>query len=90
MTEQAGTAMVLQPLSKKKRANSYKVGVKTKSSKDMWTYNALRFGEEGDAIEYATALHRRWSDVLDYLVADSDDQPNCTFPVPSDRYPVSR
>lgn len=88
MIEKTATALMLPTI--QTRPNSYKVGVKTKSAKEMWTFNALRFGEQTDAIAYAGALHLRWSDVLDYMIADSDDTPNCTYPVPSDRYPVNR
>lgn len=82
------TALALLP--PKPHPTSYRVGVKTKSSKQMWVFNALRFGDKDSAEAYAQSLNIRWSDVLDYLIADSDDTPNCTFPVPSDRYPVPR
>lgn len=69
---------------------SFKVGVKTKHNPDAWVFNGLRFNSKFDAESYASTLSRRWNDVTECFVFDTVDPPNCTLPVPSDRYPVSR
>lgn len=68
--------------------SSYKVGVQT-SKDETWVYNALRFYRQDDAASYARDLLLRWPAVYKTAVHPSEDRPNATFPVPSDRYPVS-
>lgn len=68
---------------------SYKVGVKTKHDK-RFVFNGLRFADPKSAGAYGDDLYRRWSSVVEMTVEESDDPPNATFPVPSDRFGVSR
>lgn len=71
------------------RRNSFKVGVRTKHNPEL-VYNGLRFNTSVEADLYAEQLKRRWPDVTASLVLPSPDMPNCTFPVPNDRFPVKR
>lgn len=71
-------------------ASSFQVGVRVKSDRNNWVYNGLRFQTTDEAAMYAKALVMRWGDAVDYTVEPSTDLPNCTYPVPSDRYPVQR
>src|SRR5258708_28358885 len=66
---------------------SFKVGVKTKTD-TSWVFNALRFGTRKDAEAYAKDLFRRWTAVTEYSVVESGDEPNATFPVPSETFKV--
>ncbi len=67
----------------------FKVGVKVKADSE-WVFNALRFAVWGDADAYARDLLHRWVAIVEVCVQESDDHPNATFPVPSDRYLVNR
>lgn len=80
-----------QPLAVKP-AQSYKVGVKTKHNPEAWAFNGLRFMTPGvgGAQGYASSLMRRWPALIATTVEESDEAPNATYPVPSDRYPVNR
>lgn len=68
---------------------SYCTEVKTKSQ-NKWVRNGLRFVDDESARQYGISLMRRWPDMTDFEVVDCPEPPNCIFPVPSDRYPVSR
>lgn len=85
-----GVATATKVVTHRERPNSYMVGVKTKTNKTIWAYNGLRFAEGVDALAYSRSLLTRWPDLVAYRIVDSDDPPNCTYPVPSDRYPVER
>lgn len=83
----AATKMVLAVVDAK--PVSFKVGVK--SAQDVeWVYNALRFYIWEDANTYARDLLRRWSVIHSVAVHESEERPNATYPVPSDRYQVAR
>lgn len=86
----AGTAIEIVPPSALKKPHSFRVGVKTKTSQAAWVFNGLRFPDQDSAVAYAEALHHRWADVMDYLIEESDEHANCSYPVPSDRYQVPR
>lgn len=84
------TSTAIQTIRKTLLPNSSLVAVRVKGQRDAWVHNGLRFASPDEAAMYAEGLMKRWGDVLDYKVEPSDDAPNCTFPVPSDRYPVVR
>jgi len=69
---------------------SYKVGVCVKTDPLNLAFNGLRFADHGDAVFYGGTLRARWLDVIRFAVVESNDPPNCTLPIPSDRYPVKR
>lgn len=69
---------------------SWKVGVIVKSKPGELVFNALRFGSQGDAVFYGGTLRFRWREVVRVEIQECDEPPNCTLPLPSDRYPVDR
>jgi hypothetical protein len=69
---------------------SFKVGVKTRLSPEAWVFNSLRFRFAEEGISYGVHLEKRWVDVLSTTVERTTDEPNCEYPVPSDRYDVAR
>jgi hypothetical protein len=69
---------------------SFRVGVKAKNGPTHMVYNGLRFSDWDAATSYSHTLRTRWRDVEDVRVEKSTDAPNCSYPVPSDRYPVNR
>jgi hypothetical protein len=71
------------------RHSSYKVSVMVKGAK-QYADNGLRFYTIREAEEYGAQLKRRWPLLSLYRIFPSEDQPNCVFPMPSDRYNVSR
>lgn len=68
---------------------SHKVGIRLKGE-TAWTYNALRFSNEGEALAYADDLMKRWTLVRQVEVHRSEDEPNATFPVPDSTYHIPR
>lgn len=68
--------------------HSHKVGVKTIRDEE-WVHNGLRFYAIEDANAYAKDLLRRWPAIHSVAVLNSDDRPNASYPVPSDRYPIA-
>ncbi len=68
---------------------SFKVGIKTREDRE-WVFNGLRFLREADAKAYAANLLMRWTAVTDVTVVQSTDASNAEYPVPSDRYRVTR
>lgn len=68
---------------------SFMVSVRVKGTATM-VNNGLRFADVMDADRYGADLALRWPAVTRHDVIPSDDPPNCTYPVPSDRYPVNR
>lgn len=76
--------------STKQTAKSFKVAVKTKTDRDGWAYNGLRFPSEASAGRYAKDLETRWSLVITTDIQVCDEPPNANYPVPSDRYLVDR
>lgn len=73
----------------KPKPKSFVVAVKVKTSHE-WVHNGLRFDTDEEAASYARDLTLRWGAMVDYKIDPSDDLPNCTYPVPSDRYLVNR
>lgn len=65
---------------------SYRVAVKTRADKTKWVYNQLRFARALDAAHYGAGLKRRWPDVVEVDIQPTNEPPNATYPVPSDRY----
>ena len=70
---------------------SFKVGIITKKmTAGSWAFNALRFASREDSEPYSQALFGRWDRIKSCTIEESDDKPNATYPVPSDRYKVER
>lgn len=69
---------------------SYSVAIRVKSEPMKYSTNGLRFDTHGNAVIYAADLRTRWLEVIGWTIATSSDPPNCTYPVPSDRYQVQR
>lgn len=82
--------MVEERIKKLNTSSSYLVAVQTKDNGNAWARNALRFEREADAKAYGEHLKLRWTAVTAVYIDTSDDHPNATFPVPSDRYLVLR
>jgi hypothetical protein len=73
------------------RKMSFKVGIITRQMTDgSWAFNALRFSRREDAERYSQDLFSRWNQVKSCTIEECDDDPNATYPVPSDRYEVER
>lgn len=70
------------------KCKSFKVGVRTKSGGVSITYNGLRFDRIEHAQAYARNLAIRWTEVTMTFIHLSDDEPNASYPVPSDRFIV--
>lgn len=79
---------VLSP-GKMVQAKSFKVSVLAENETD-WADNGLRFFVLQDAEEYGANLKRRWTLLKRYVVVPTEDNPNCVYPNPSDRYHVKR
>lgn len=71
------------------RAVSFQVSIRLKGQK-TWAHNGLRFADAADANAYGVALKARWPVVEACQVEPTEGPANCTYPVPSDRYPVDR
>jgi hypothetical protein len=56
-------------------AKSYKAVVKTPGDKD-WVGNGLRFKTKQEAENYALDLSMRWTQVREWEVQESDEEPN--------------
>jgi hypothetical protein len=69
---------------------SYTVAIRVKREPMKYVTNGLRFDTHGNAVIYAADLRTRWRDVVGWTIAISSDPPNCTYPVPNDRYQVQR
>ena len=68
---------------------SFKVGIRTRKLTDgSWAFNALRFARREDAERYSQDLFGRWDQVKSCTIEECHDEPNATYPVPSDRYKV--
>ena len=69
--------------------NSFAVEIAVKGD-PVWATNQLRFPNRMSAENYGITLKLRWPLVADYRIVSSPDEPNATFPTPSDRYNVAR
>jgi len=70
---------------------SFKVGIRTREmTGESWAFNGLRFASREHAERYAQDLFQRWDQVKSCTIEECDDEPNATYPVPSDRYKVER
>ena len=66
---------MLEPRSNLVEPKSYKVGVKTAGDTD-WVYNGLRFPTKEAAEIYGLELAMRWTQLREYEVHESDEEPN--------------
>lgn len=73
------------------KPTSWKVGILPRHGiTNVYIHNELRFDTRENAESYALFLKIRWHAISETMVFDSYAAPNTTYPVPSDRYTISR
>jgi hypothetical protein len=67
--------------------SSHKVMIRVRRDVSRWHSNGLRFAGGAQAHDYGMDLKERWPEVVavrvDFCPAD---EPNCSLPMPNDRY----